>query len=199
LEGEANVSNYDIAFGNKVYPILSRDDRNGIKMAQDSGFNIMTNKLIKTIEFFYTPDALTDSKLVSSLADTTYYASNYSWRNTGTVSKTNISAIYVNGINKTSQTAISNVFNVGELCHVVLVFSDPISDEIRFNHSLYGSVPALYQNITLYEAQFDSTKAAQHYNLYTGAATTILDDSSLTMTENSVEYYNNDWLVVQNS
>lgn len=199
LEGEANVSNYDIAFGNKVYPILSRDDRNGIRMAQDSGFNLMTNKLIKTIEFFYTPNALTDSKLISSLADTIYYASNYSWRNTGTVSKTNISAIYVNGINKTSKTAVSDVFKVGELHHVILVFSDPISDEIRFNHSLYGSVPALYQNITLYETQFNSTKAVQHYNLYTGAATTVLDDSSFTVTENSVEYYNNDWVVVQNS
>lgn len=199
LEGEANVSNYDIAFGNKIYPILSRDDRNGIKMAQDSGFNIMTNKLIKTIEFFYTPDALTDSKLVSSLADTTYFASNYSWRNTGTISKTNISAIYVNGLNKTSKTAVSDVFKAKELHHVVIVFSDPISDEIRFNHSLYGSVPALYQNITLYETQFDSTKAVQHYNLYTGDSATVLNDSSLTMTENAVEYYNNDWLVVQNS
>lgn len=199
LEGESNVSNYDIAFGNKIYPILSRDDRNGIKMAQDSGFNLITNKLIKTIEFFYTPDALTDSKLISSLADTTYFASNYSWRNSGTISKTNVSAIYVNGLNKTSKTAVSDVFKVGELHHVVIVFSDPISDEIRFNHSLYGSVPALYQNITLYETQFDSTKAVQHYNLYTGDSATVLNDSSLTMTENAVEYYNNDWLVVQNS
>jgi hypothetical protein len=199
LEGESNVSNYDIAFGNKIYPILSRDDRNGIKMAQDSGFNLITNKLIKTIEFFYTPDALTDSKLVSSLADTTYFASNYSWRNTGTISKTNISAIYVNGLNKTSKTAVADVFKAKELHHVVIVFSDPISDEIRFNHSLYGSVPALYQNITLYETQFNSTKAVQHYNLYTGDSATVLNDSSLTMTENAVEYYNNDWLVVQNS
>ena len=199
LEGESNVSNYDVSFGNKIYPILSRDDRNGIKMAQDSGFNLMTNKLIKTIEFFYTPDALTDSKLVSSLANTTYFASNYSWRNTGTISKTNISAIYVNGLNKTSKTAVSDVFKAKELHHVVIVFSDPISDEIRFNHSLYGSVPALYQNITLYETQFNSTKAIQHYNLYTGDTATVLNDSSLTMTENAVEYYNNDWLVVQNS
>ena len=199
LEGESDVSNYDISFGNKIYSMLSRDNRNGIKMAQDSGFNIMTNKLIKTIEFFYTPDALTDSKLISSLADTTYYASNYSWRNSGTISKSNISAIYVNGINKTSKTAVSDVFKVGQLHHVIIVFSDPISNEIRFNHSLYGSVSALYQNITLYESAFDSTKALQHYNLYTGAGTTILDDSSLTMTEKAVEYYNNDWLVVQNS
>ena len=199
LEGESDVSNYDISFGNKIYPTLSRDDRNGIKMAQDSGFNLMTNKLIKTIEFFYTPDALTDSKLISSLSDTTYYASNYSWRNSGTISKSNISAIYVNGVDKTSATSISNVFKVGQLHHVLIVLSDPISNEIRFNHSLYGSVPALYQNIALYETQFDSTKALQHYNLYTGNSATILDDSSLTMTENAVEYYNNDWLVVQNS
>jgi hypothetical protein len=199
LEGESGVSNYDISFGNKIYPVLSRDDRNGIKMAQNSGFNLMTNKLIRTIEFFYTPSALTDSKLISSSAGTSYFASNYSWITAGTISKTNISAIYVNGLNKSSKTLISDVFKTGELHHVVLVFTNPISDKITFNHSASGSVPALYQNITLYEAQFDSTKAVQHYDLYTKDSATLLSDSLFSMTENSFQYYNNDWLVVQNS
>ena len=197
LEGESGVSALEIDLSNDLYPILSRDRRNGLRVIQDAGFNLTTDRLTKTVEFFYTPDALTDSGLISSLADTTYYASNYSWRNSGTVSKTNISAIYVNGVNKTSQTNVSNVFTAGELHHVLIVFSDPISDKIKFNHSLYGSVPALYQNIALYPDAFDSTSAQLHYNLYLGTASTVIDDSSFTLTENSVEYYNNDWLLYQ--
>ena len=188
----------DIAISSKKYPILSRDARNGIKVFQDSGFNLTTDKLVKTIEFFYTPYALTDSKLTSSLADTVYYASNYSWRNTGTVSKSNISAIYVNGVDKTSQTSISNVFTVGELHHVVIVFSDPISNDISFNSSLYGAVPALYQNIAIYPSAFNSTKATEHYDLYMEKSAAIADDSSITVTEDGPQYYSNDWVVIQN-
>jgi hypothetical protein len=199
LEGKSGVSNYDISFGDKIYPILSRDDKNGIKVAQNSGFNVITNKLINTIEFFYTPSTLTNSKLLSSLVGTGFVASNYSWVDAGTISKNNVSAIYVNGVNKTSKTTISEVFKSGHLHHVIIVFSSPISDEITFNHSSGGSVPALYQNIALYELQFDSTKSIQHYSLYTGNSISVLNDSSLTLTENSVEYYNNDWIVVQNS
>lgn len=188
----------DIAISSKKYPILSRDARNGIKVFQDSGFNLTTDKLVKTIEFFYTPYALTDSKLTSSLADTVYYASNYSWRNTGTVSKSNISAIYINGVDKTSQTSISNVFTVGELHHVVIVFSDPISNDISFNSSLYGAVPALYQNIAIYPSAFNSTKATEHYDLYMEKSAAIADDSSITVTEDGPQYYSNDWVVIQN-
>ena len=188
----------DIAISSKKYSILSRDARNGIKVFQDSGFNLTTDKLVKTIEFFYTPYALTDSKLTSSLADTVYYASNYSWRNTGTVSKSNISAIYINGVDKTSQTSISNVFTVGELHHVVIVFSDPISNDISFNSSLYGAVPALYQNIAIYPSAFNSTKATEHYDLYMEKSAAIADDSSITVTEDGPQYYSNDWVVIQN-
>jgi hypothetical protein len=197
LEGQSGVTKFEVNLSNDIYPILSRDKRNGLKVVQDSGFDITTDRLTQTIEFFYTPYALTDSGLISSLADTFYYASNYSWRNSGTISKTNISAIYVNGINKTSQTNVANVFTQGELHYVVIVFTSPVSDAIKFNHSLYGGVPALYQNVILYETAFDSTAAQLHYDLYMGTNPTILDDSSFTVTENSVTPYNNDWLVYQ--
>lgn len=197
LEGVSGITEFEIDLSNNLYGILSRDARNGLRVVQDSGFYIRTDRLTHTIEFFYTPDALTDSGLISSLADTTYFASNYSWRNSGTISKTNISAIYVNGVNKTSQTNVSNVFTQGELHHVVIVFTSPISNNIKFNHSLYGAVPALYQNIALYESAFDSTAADLHYDLYMGTNPTILDDSSFTVTENSVTPYDNDWLVYQ--
>lgn len=187
--------------GNKNYNILSRDYRNGLRCKSDNGFVLNTATLVKTVEFFYTPSALTDSGLVSSIADTEYSASNFSWRNSGTISKTNISAIYVNGVNKTSETNVSNVFTAGELHHVVIVYIDPISDDITFNYSLYGAVEALYKNIAIYPDQFDSNMATLHYNLYTERAAEAVDinPTSVTVTEIATPVYNNDWIVVQSS
>ena len=198
LEGDNAVSNYSITFGNEKYGILSRHKLNGLKTIVDSGFHITTANGINTLEFFYTPDSLTDSGLISTIATNGYAASNYSWRNSGTISKTNISAIYVNGVNKTSQTNVSNVFRPGYLHHVLIVFGSAVSNEIRFNYSLYGAVPALYQYISLYESQFDSTKAADHYDYYIRRdAISVTDSSTTTMTEDGVEAYNNDWIVIQ--
>ena len=197
LEGVADVNEFEINLSNNLYPILSRDARNGLIVIQDSGFYITTDSLINTIELFYTPDSLTDSGFISSIGNVHYSASNYSWRNSGTISKTNINTIYVNGVNKTNETNVSNVFAVGELHHVLITFTSPISSNIKFNHSLYGSVPALYQNIIMYDVIFDSTAANLHYNLYMGASPTSISDSSFTVTENSVTPYNNDWLVYQ--
>lgn len=197
LEADVTSPAPEVYLSNDLYGVLSRDKRNGLRVVEDSGFYITTTSLINTLEFFYTPDLLSESGLVSSLADTEYYASNYSWGSTGTISKTNIAAIYVNGINKTNQTNISSLFQVGELHHVLIVYSSPISDKITFNYTSNGSVPALYQNVIMYESAFNSTMANQHYSLYMGRSSAILNDSAFTVTENSVTPYNNDWLVYQ--
>jgi hypothetical protein len=202
LEGASGVSVYDITIGNNKYPILSRNSRNGIRTIQDSGFYINTTSSVHTLEFFYTPYALTDSGLVSTISTGGYSASNYSWRNTGTISKSNISAIYVNDVNKTSETNVANVFKVGELHHVVIVFTSAVSGQLKFDYSLYGSVAGLFQNIALYPDQFTSLKTTQHYHLYIyGSTSSVLDNNtaSMTVTENSVDYYDNDWIVIQNS
>jgi hypothetical protein len=202
LEGAAGVSIYDITIGNNKYPILSRNARNGIRTVQDSGFYINTTSSVYTLEFFYTPYALTDSGLVSTVSTGSYSASNYSWRNTGTISKTNISAIYVNDVDKTSETNISNVFKLAQIHHVVIVFTSPVSGQLKFDYSLYGSVPGLFQNIAIYPDEFTALKTTQHYHLYIyGSTSTVSDDNSpsITLTENYVNYYDNDWIVVQNS
>lgn len=183
--------------GSKKHPILSRDSRNGIKAFSDCGFNLNTEELISTVEFFYTPSALSASGLLSS-ASGTGASSNYSWATNGTISKTNIAAIYVNGVNKTSQTSISNVFTQGELHHVVIVYTSPVSEALRFNLSPSGAVLATYQNIAIYPSAFNSTKVSEHYSLYTQRSNSVADDSSMTMTEYGTSVYNNDWIVIQN-
>lgn len=198
LEEDAGISDYRITLGKLPYDILSRNSRNGLRTVVDSGFEITTNKGISTLEFFYTPVALTDSGLISTTATNGYAASAYRWHNSGAITKTNISAIYVNGVNKTSETNVSNVFKVGQLHHVLIVFGSAVSEDIRFNYSVYGSVSALYQYIALYETAFNSTQATANYDLYIRKqSSSITDTSTVTTTEDGVESYNNDWLVIQ--
>jgi len=202
LEGLAGVSVYDMTIGNNKYPILSRNARNGIRTIANSGFYINTASSIKTLEFFYTPYALTVSGFISTASGGSYAASNYSWSGGGTISKTNIAAIYVNGVNKASQTSVSNVFKLGELHHVVIVFTAAVSGQIKFSHSSSGAVPALFQSFGIYPAEFTATNALTHYNLYLyNNVSTVADDNSpsITVTENSVDYYDNDWIVIQNT
>ena len=202
LENDVSISDYNISFCNDYSEILWRKNKNGISTVQDSGFHITTTNSINSIQFFYTPNSLNDSGLISTTATNGYSASTYLWHNSGAISKTNISAIYVNGVNKTSETNVSNVFKENDLHHVLIVFGSSVSGEIKFNHSLYGSIPALFQNIALYPDSFSSDEAANLYNLYIYKDYDIYNASqslSINMTENSVNYYNNDWLVIQTS
>jgi len=197
-EGLAGINNPAVSVGGFKYPILSRNSRNGIRVPVGSGFYINANIPVQTIEFFYTPDALTNSGLINSTATGEYAASNYSWNNAGTISKTNINSIYVNGVNKTSATDVSEVFTAGDLHHVVITYTSAISGAIRASYSLTGTVRSLFQNLAIYETQFTGTEILNHYNLYLSKSASIAQDSTITLTENSAQAYNNDWLVIQN-
>lgn len=200
LEEYSGISDYRITIGKFKSNILSRNNKNGLRTVTDSGFEIITDKSIRTVEFFYTPESLTDSGLISTTATNGYSASNISWHNSGAISKTNIAAIYVNGINKTSETNVSNVFKEKELHHIIIVFGSAVSEEIRFNYSLYGSVSALYQYITLYESAFSAGQIANNYDLYIRKETyTITDSTTPRLTEDGPSGYDYDWLVIQSS
>lgn len=108
-----------------------------------------------------------------------------------------MTAIYVNGVDKTAETNISNVFTAGELYHVIINYNTAIGGDIKFNYSLYGATPSLYQNIAFYEADFTQSDVTTHYDLYTEKAAIVSDDSSFTVTENNPAAYNNDWIVIQ--
>lgn len=187
--------------GNRNYNLLSRDYRNGLRVKSGNGFVLNTASSISTVELFYTPLELDDSGFISSQASSPYAASNYSWAYPGSISKTNISAIYVNGVNKTSETSINNVFSVNELHHVVIVFSNPISNNIVFNYKSTGAQAGIYKNIALYSDQFIESKALNHYNLYVEkpAEQILANNTAISVTENAAVAYNNDWIVIQSS
>jgi len=162
-----------------------------------SGFRINTPESISTIEAFVKFSAMTANCLISTDSQDGYAESRYSWTNGGTLTKTNISKIYVNGVDKTSQTNVSNVFVEEELYHVVIVLSAAASGPIKFNYLSSGGPSSLYQYISCYPAAFDATNALFHYNMHIGKASYIADDSSMSVTESGVTFYNNDWIVLQ--
>jgi hypothetical protein len=195
--GDKITSTTDYYLGSLNYPILSRNAMNGIKCKADSGFVLSTQMDIQTLEFFYTPDSYNDSGLVSSTSTNGYTASNFSWRNSGTISKSNISKIYVNNVDKTSETNVSNVFVLGQPHHVVIEYASPISGDLTFNYSLYGGIQGQFKNIAIYEKAFTAQEVETHFELYTGKPVETLTESAITLTELSPSYYNNDWIVLQ--
>lgn len=195
--GDKITSTTDYYLGSLNYPILSRNGMNGIKCKADSGFVLNTSTEVRTLEFFYTPNSYNDSGLVSSTSTNGYTASNISWRNSGTISKSNISKIYVNNVDKTTSTNVSDLFVIGQPHHVVIVYSSPISLDITFNSSLYGGIEGQFKNIAIYEKAFTAGDVETHFELYTGKPVETISESAITLTELAPVYYNNDWIVLQ--
>ncbi len=198
IESTPGFASKDITLGRIKYPILSRQKLNGVTTADGAGFKINTAESIKTIELFLTLSDLTANSIISSTASGDFVSAGYSWAASGTITKSNISAIYVNGIDRTSQTNVNSVFTANELYHVVIVTSGPITGQILFNHAATGGPSSLYQYIAYYPTPFTAPTALSHYNMHIGRSATVADDSSITLTENSVEFYDNDWIVLQN-
>jgi len=187
------IDNLDYSLGKEAYPILSMNKLNGVLVPNNSGFKVDIPYDTNSIEFFYTPSSILKSLLISSTG------TEFSWADSGSISKTNISKIYVNGEDKTAQSNISNVLNSGYLNHIVIVFQAPISGDLVFNYKSTGSKKGSYQHITLYRDALDQNKAITHYNLYTGRSVYTSTASAMSVTERSPEIYNNDWIVIQNS
>jgi hypothetical protein len=196
--GDTISSSTEYYLGSLNYPLLSRHHDNGIRTKAGSGFNLTTTGSVKSLEMFLTPSDLTANTLIDTVSTGSYAASRYSWTSGGTITKTNILKIYVNGVDKTSQTNISNVFSANQLHHIVLVLTQPASGILKFNYLVSGGPSCLYNNIAIYAKELTAALAATHYDLYVGRPSASVEDPSITMTEKGIESYNNDWIVLQN-
>ena len=196
---------HDNSLGQKSYPILLRHSKNGIKCGTGSGFQINTSSPISSIDFFYTPDTVASEGSLFSFEEAGSYPTTLIyWNSSGTLLKNNISKIYINGVDKSTSTLASQLFTAKEICYISIVLEEPISGRIIFNYNYVenSANKSLYQNILLFTEEITPQQVLDNYSFYiNGDQETIEDDSSpsVTVTETSAEYYNNDWLVVQNS
>jgi hypothetical protein len=191
--GDKISSSSDYYLGSLNYPILSRNEMNGIRPKAGSGFDIATASQIKSIEFFLTPSDISQANILFSGSS----SSELKWAANGTISKTNIQALYVNGVDKTSATSVSSILANNEPAFITVVFTNPISTNIKINYNVSGSPSNLYNVIAIYEKEITSSICLNHYNAYVGKPSLIVNDQTVTLTESDTRYYNNEWVVIQ--
>jgi hypothetical protein len=186
-------SSNQFAIGSLNYSPLMRHYNNGIRPNSGYGFDINADLIINTVEMFFTPK--------TNGANTLFYdpitGTKYAWNGSGVVSKASISKVYINGVDKTSQTNISNFLVAGEPHHVVLVFDGAVNGTIQFNYEDAGGPDNLYNNISIYNRELTQSDVTTHFDLYCGRPTSTVIDPATSLTELSPEYYDNDWVVVQ--
>jgi hypothetical protein len=187
-----NSSN-QFSVGSVNYSPLIRHYTNGIRPASGYGFNVNTGLSINTVEMFFTPKTTGANTLFFETTTGTKYA----WNGSGTVSKASISKVYVNGVDKTSQTNISNFLVAGEPHHIILVFNSPVTGTLKFNYEVSGGPDNLYNNIAIYNRSITPSEALTHFNLYCGRPSALVSDPAIQITELASEYYDNDWIVLQ--
>jgi hypothetical protein len=172
-------SDKDYGLSRYNHPIISYNDYNGLRMLDGHGFNIDSLNSFRSIEMIFTP-VHGKNVLFSS------NSKNFSWDNSGEITKSGVSAIYVNGVDYTSSTNISSFFTDNVPHHVVLVLSSAATSNIKFNTSQdgtnYGGAN-VYSNIALYPTALTSTQILTHYQLYTRKYSIYVSDTAMTISE----------------
>ena len=177
--GYSISSAYDYSIPEFNSKVLSYNKYNGIKMYNGHGFSVNSSLSVKTIEMIYTPGA-GENVLISTPS------ARYEWSASGTVTKSGISAIYVNGINRQSSTNIGDFLVKGVPHHVVIILSSPASSGLKINQNQADTKSGqdqLYSNLAIYEYELFDYQIAKHYQLYTDNVINIIDDTSFSIAE----------------
>jgi hypothetical protein len=112
----------------------------------------------------------------------------YEWDNAGAITKTGISSVYVNGINRTADTNVWNFLVVDVPHHIVINLTAPDTG-IKFNQNQNDSKSGLghmYNNVAVYESVLSVNRILNHYLLYTGNTVNQINDTSLSILESSL-------------
>lgn len=147
-------------------------------MYNGHGFSLNDVPSIKAVELIFTPES-GENVLVSAASKI------YEWSSTGSISKTAVSSVYVNGINRTSETNVFDFMAVGLPHHVVINFTSGATN-IKFNQNQTDSksgIDHMYNNLAVYEDNLSVAQIAQHYLLYTGNVVKTISDTSITVSE----------------
>lgn len=191
--GQYITSTGEYSLSSFSYPPLLRIKNDGLQTSGTSGFKINADIQVNTLEFFYTPSALTASTLINSSS------ANLSWNGSGILSKTNISAIYINGIDKSSATNISSLFTQGQIHHVSIKFTSSITGDIKFNYNTSGGPSNKFNNIAIYNKSLTPTEILRHYSEYIGRTAITVVEEAIEVTEGSINYADSEWVVISSN
>ena len=189
---------WDIDIANETYQVRLRNSTNGIR-PKSSAFFINSLNENRNVEMIFTPKSLSSGHLLfnkTGLVETAL-----SWAADGVITKSNISNIYINGEDVSSATNISSYLYIDEPNYILIKTSTAITGEIWLNGKQLLGVRSsvlddnLYQNIALYANP--SISHEEHYDLYIGKSASIAEGSSIELTEDSVNTYSRDRVVLQ--
>lgn len=184
----SSSDSWDYALSSRSYS-QTRRCLDGLTTFDDNGFKLNTAKNIKTIEMFYSPTDAGAGSIVSQSGSL-----NFSWNISGSISKTNIANVYINGEDKTSMTNIWDGLSLNVPNHIVFVLSSAVTAEILFNEN---SKQATYQYLAIYEDALSEETSLNHYYLYTNRAYSVPNTLSINVTENDFSVYDLDWDFIQ--
>jgi hypothetical protein len=191
-------SSWDIDFSTNSYPVRSRNYHNGAR-AKSSAILVSLAEEVKSIEMIFTPKSLSSGHILFN--KTGLVETQLAWASNGSISKSNISSIYINGQDATSATNISSYLYIDEPNYIFITASSLISGDLWLNGKEILGVRSgvlddnLYQNIATYLSSTISPE--EHYNLYIGKPSAIGQGSSISMTEEPVSTYSRDRVVFQ--
>lgn len=181
---------FNYSVGSDTSPLIYQSYNNGITTAS-GGFTIDAGQA-RSVEFMYMPKDLSQACLVDC------GGSRYSWSGAGNITKTNISSLYVNGVNLYSQTSVSNVFIPGVWHHVVLTFGSDEVNPVFINQSKTGTLIGSdnsFAHLGIYEYDM-SAKAISHYKHLTSKVSEITYSDSISIGSDSYSGYNVDKVVL---
>lgn len=190
---------WEISISNMNSNILLREKDNGIT-PNNSCFYIDTLKNIKHLEMIFYPKSLSSGNLFYN--KTEGVESYISWASNGTITKNNISNLYVNGQEITSQNNISDYLYIDEPNYILIKTSSGMTGQIWLNGKQDGGNRSgvlddnMYQNIAIYES--DSIDHLKHYNLYIGKDIIEANDSVIQIAEEAVKTYSRDRVLLNN-
>jgi hypothetical protein len=173
-------SAYDYSLPKFNSKTLSYNKNNGLTMYNGHGFSLNSIPAVSCIELIYTPQ-YNENVLFSGAAK------KYEWNSAGAVTKTGISSIYVNGIDRTSDTNVWNFLVVDVPHHIVINLTAP-DTSIKFNQNQNDTKSGLghmYNNVAVYESTLSVNRILNHYLLYTGNTVNQINDTSFSLIESS--------------
>jgi hypothetical protein len=173
-------SAYDYSLPKFNSKTLSYNKNNGLTMYNGHGFSLNSIPAVSCIEMIYTPQ-YNENVLFSGAAK------KYEWNSAGAVTKTGISSIYVNGIDRTAETNVWNFLVVDTPHHIVINLTSS-DTSIKFNQNQNDTKSGLghmYNNVAVYESTLSVNRILNHYLLYTGNTINQINDTSFSLVESS--------------
>lgn len=174
-------SAYDYSLPKFNSKTLSYNRNNGLTMYNGHGFSLNSIPAVSCIEIIYTPQ-YNENVLFSGATK------KYEWNSAGVVTKTGISSIYVNGINRTAETNVWNFLVVDTPHHIVINLTSS-DTSIKFNQNQNDTKSGLghmYNNVAVYENALSVNTIANHYLLYTGNTVNQINDTSFSLIESAL-------------